>query len=333
MISKNRLIYLLVSIVAGLLVLNVLLGLTEKKNNIERISELSKNNIEEDFIAVLNSVGIIEEWVSKSKIKKDSYDSIGYKYRVKVPAGITIPLILKDINEKFEPHPVEIASREIKINGVTSLEINSGSNTKLISEFKYYSNLIRPFSEVGFILTDFEDLSENDKKSLFKIAMPFGLVLPLDLESQGLAENIKKNGFEYFILLEDDSDYIDFELNDELDLNRLSKNIRSIISTFNSPRIFFIDQTKLNLSKSVVDFIYSEFEKKGRTVKMLSNYTDVKGENKGDLISLFQFHQNNLRSGEKKIYKLSVEDWLSLQTNVTDFLKLGNKIIEPSKLL
>jgi len=277
-------------------------------------------------------MGIIDEWIVKNRIHEGLYDSIKSKFKIKVPSGITIPLILKDLNEKFVTQPVEISSKEVKIHGTTSLKINSGKNTKLISEFKYYPELTRSFSEVGFLLTDFDDLDENEINDLFNLAIPFGVVLPLEIGSVKFAENIKGKGLEYFILIDDASDHIEFELNEEFDLNRLSRNIKSIISTFNSPEIFFVDGSNFKFSNNILSFISSEFQKKGRRISELNEIVEIKGDNKADLISLLHFHQSNLRSGDRKLYKLKAMDWLNIQDEINDFTKKGNKIIRPTKI-
>lgn len=331
MMNKRKIIYFLVAVVAALLFINVMLGFVEKKD-IQLELKLNQEQVEEKFNLVLNEFGIQENWIEKQKIKKGKYDSLTYFYKVHIPSGLTIPVVLKDLNEMFVKQPVVITSSEKKVNGTTELKIKSGGTNKLIAELKYDSDISRKFSLIGFLITDFENADESEIKNLFNLALPFGIILPLEDNSQVIAEIILKNKLDYFIELSDDADIIDFELEEDLGLEQLSKNITKVISSFNSPKYFFINDLESGFNSTIASFITEKFEKRGRKILTSSNYFLLKGEDSYDLQSLFQFQVNKLKPGTSKIFRISLEDLYKIQNGIQKYLKRGNKIVHPSRI-
>lgn len=311
----------------------MLLGLTKKKNIEINVSEISKSQIETKFLDVLDNYGILEEWIKKQKIRKIKNDSLNYKYVIKISKDIPIPMLLKDLNIVFENEPIILKSTEKKVHGFSSLFISSGDEKKLMAEFKYYSNITRGYSSTAFLIIDFEEIAEPQLQKLFILPQPFGAVLPLEIDSPSLAEKIKSSGYNYFIELDDDSDNIDFELEEDIQLNKLNSNIKKIISSFNSPRIFFINKTKSGFSLSLTNYIKEEFGKRNRNILTINNYILLKGENSNDLKSLLNFHLNKLKMGDKKIFRINYGDWLIIQNELNVYVKKGNKIVYPTKLL
>ncbi len=317
--------------VAALLFINVMLGLVEKKER-RLESTLNQNEIEEKFILVLNEFGIQENWIEKQKIKKGKSDSLSYKYKIRIPNGLTIPVVLKDLNEMFVKLPVVITSSEKKVNGITELKIKSGGTYKLFAELKYDSDISRKFSSIGFLITNFENSDESEIKKLFNLALPVGIILPLEDNSQVIAELIIKNKLDYFVELSDDGDIIDFELEEDLGLEQLNKNITKIISSFNSPKHFFINELESGFNATIASFITEKFEKRGRKILTSNNYFLLKGEDTQDLQSLFQFQVNKLKPGTTKIFRISLEDLYNIQNGIKNYIKKGNKIVHPSRL-
>ena len=331
MINKRKVIYFLVSVVVLLLLLNVALSLVEPKIKIVEES-YSQENIEVEFEAVLKNFGIKENWITKHKIKKSKNDSIPYIYKIKLPIDVTIPVLLKDISEAFSELPVEAISSEKKVYGVTDLTISSKGIKKLSAEFKYNSEISRDYSTIGFLISNIDDIEEEELKSVKDLAIPVGIILPLENKSKLTAELIKSYRFDYYIELSDNADIIDFELDEDLALDKLTSNIKSIISSFNSPKVFFINEVESEFSVSITNFIVEKFEKRGRKVITSNSFLNLKGENNSDLQSLLSFHLNKMKPETTKIFRISLNDFFEIQNNLTMFLKKGNKIMLPSKL-
>ncbi|MBK8943815.1 MAG: hypothetical protein IPM32_00965 [Ignavibacteriae bacterium] len=333
MFNKRKLIYILTAIVAILLLLNVVLGFLHISLPNNQSAYLSKKVIDEKFLKVLSDYGIDENWIKKGKIQKGKSDSLKNSLIINLPNDVPIAQIIKDINIEFSKKPVIISSSEEKINGLTNLIIESGNSIKLIADFKHDENIIREFSNISFLLYQVEDLDENELSELIKNPLHFGTVLPLESNSTSIAEILKEGKKEYFIELDDNSDEIDFELSDDMKLDELKSNSKKIIASFNSPHIFFIDENKSELAKSIQNYLAEKFKERNRRILLSNKFTYIKGENESDINSLLRFHISKLKSGEAKVFRINVEDWHLIQDELTNIQKRGNKIVNPSWLL
>ncbi|MCW8848791.1 MAG: hypothetical protein OQJ81_02335, partial [Melioribacteraceae bacterium] len=267
----------------------------------------------------------------KQKIKSKN-DSLTYKFQVKLPLDVTIPVLLKDINEVFAIQPVEATSNEKKVYGVTELTLASGKFHKLSAEFKYDSELSREYSTIGFLINSDDVIQEEEIKKLKEFAIPVGIILPLENKSKDIAELIKLNKLDYFIELSDNADNVDFELDEDLGLDKLTSNIKSIISSFNSPKVFFINELESGFSASIANFIVEKFEKRERKVITSNSFFNLKGEDNSDLHSLVGFHLNKMKPKTSKIFRISINDLFEIQNTLSKFIKKGNRIDLPSHL-
>ncbi|MCB9247126.1 MAG: hypothetical protein H6613_00540 [Ignavibacteriales bacterium] len=316
-----------------MLVINVVLGFVQIKLPNNKPKTLSKKVIEEKFKKVLNDYGIEEGWIKNGKIQKGKSDSLSNSFVVSIPKDIPIAQMLKDISIEFKKQPVEVSSSEEKINGLTNLIIESGNYIKLVADFKYDNKIIRQFSSAAFLLNNIEGLKEIELENLLKNPLRFGAVLPLETSSKATAEILLDANKEYFIELKDNSDNVDFELDEDLNLDELKNHITKIISSFNSPKLFFIDKNESGISQGVKNFIEKGFDERGRKLLQLESITYLKGENNEDLKSLLRFHLTNLKFNHSKIFRISVEDWFIIQDELNNFLKKGNKILTPTRVL
>ncbi len=328
---KRKLIFILIGIVVMLLVLNVGLGFLHVSAP-QSLNSLSQKKIEKKFKKVLSEYGIENNWIRKGKIQKGKSDSLKNSFIVHIPSDIPIAQIIKDINIEFAHQPVVISSSEEQINGLTILMIESGKITKLIADFKKDNEISRKYSSIGILVYNVEDLSEDEINNLLKNPFHFGIVLPLESNSEKIAQIILDSKKEYFIQLSDNTDDENFELNSDLKVDEIKKNVNNIISSFNSPKYFFMDANISGISKSIQEIIKRGFEDRGRKVLNSNEFISLHGENQKDLKSLLKFYLNKLKPNQTEIYRINVENWLAIQSELSEFLKKGNKIIFPPKL-
>ncbi len=332
--SKKKIIYTLIVFTSLLLLLNVVLGMLDADYEpLRSDDEIQKSEIERTFLNVLKNFGIKDKWVNKKKIRKETLDSVNYKYEIEIPSDVAIPMILKELSQRFIYREVKISSKEKKDFGSASLEIRSGSFIKLIAELNYSKKILRPHSSVAFILKNIEDLNETEFSKLLKTPIKFGVLLPLRIESIPIAEKILKSKRAYYIYLDDDADKPKFELDEDLNVNTLNKNIRSIVSSFNTPKYFFVSKRGTGYSNSFINYLKEEFKKKNRKVLNLKLFINLKGENNADLNSLLNFHLNKVAPGKSKMFFIDVDDWETIQQNINSYLKKGNRVILPYRLL
>ena len=183
------------------------------------------------------------------------------------------------------------------------------------------------------MISDGNLIDEEEIRKLKDLAIPVGIILPLENESKIIAEIIKSNKLDYFIELSDDTDNVDFELEEDLGLDKLTNNIKSIISSFNSPKIFFINELESDFSASISNFIIEKFQKRERKVITTNSFFILKGEDESDLNSLLSFHLNKLKPGTSKVFRISLNDLFEIQKSLAKFIKKGNKIALPSLLV
>lgn len=331
---KKKIIYTLISFTALLILLNVVLGLLKKdviivKNN----NDVTRLDIEKSFTSVIKKFGIKDSWVKKKNINDKTLDSISYKYKIEIPVDVPIPMILKELSNKLKNGNAKVTSTEKTNFGSTILKIKTGNCVKLVAEINYKKEIFREYSSIAFIIKNLDKLSKTEFDKLLNTPIKFAALLPLQIKSVDIAEKILKSKRTYFIFLDDDSDNIKFELDEDINVNTLKKNVASIVSSFNSPRHFFISNKGTGFSNSFVNYLKEEFKRKGRKVLNLNSFVNLKGENEKDLNSLLGFHLNNIKPSESKTFFIGIEDWDSIQHNINTYLKKGNKLKPPSQIL
>ncbi len=331
--NKRKFIYSLIIIAVLLLLINVFLSLVGSDKPVYTNKSVPKKIITTKFLQVLSDFNIDDLWIKKKKIKSSKYDSVNYKYVVKIPRAVPIPLVLKDLNEKLIKHRANIVSSEENINGKTKLIIKSGNYTKLICDFVYDKNLKRGFSNIAFLLINGEELNEEELSNLLAHPIKFGVVLPLEIESQLKAEKIKEGNKDYFIELSDDSDNILFELSDDTNIKEFNLHLKKIVSMFNSPKVFFTNKNTSGFSKNTEKYINENLKKRGRKVISINSFIFLKGESRADLLSLLAFHLNRLKAGDKKVFRIEYEDFLNIEEELNNYTKKGNRIVLPNQLL
>jgi hypothetical protein len=330
---KRKIIYILTAIVVLLLIINVALGFFDISLPQKKLAALSKKTIESKFNTVLDDYGIEKSWITKGKIQKGKSDSLQNSFVIKTPSDVPVAQIIKDINIEFAHQPVIISSAEEDMNKLTNLIIESGKITKLVANFKIDKDITRKFSTISFLIYKAEKLDSVELSDFLKNPIHFGVILPLETNSPNLAQKIISAKKEYFIELDNNSDDNDFYLDEDLKVDEIKSNANKIIASFNSPKIFFIDENNSGIKRSIQNIIKETFENRGRKINYVDEFTFLKGENINDLKSLLKFHLNRLKPNETKIFRINIEDWIAIQENLNSFLKKGNKIIFPLQLL
>ena len=332
MLSRRRLIYLLVFIISLLLFLNVALKITENKQEQKIEKQISISIAEKGFFEVLNYFGLENDWIEKRRLNKALNDSIDYFYQVSVPENVSVPEIMTNLQVKFSKFPTLLTSNEQNPKGNSLLTLmTSQKDVKLKARLVYKSDIIRKEKNIAFLIYNCENASENDLNLLIKLPYKFGCILPLEEDSQIIAEQLKKEGIEYFIQLKSDSDHLDFELEEDIGLEKITSNVKSIVSYFNSPKYFLTDSKNSNLNLNVKSFVKDILQKKGRKLVSVDNITLLKGKNREDLKSILEFHLRNTSYDKKNIFRISISDWLILQDEINSYIRSGNTIYSPSK--
>ncbi|PID61822.1 MAG: hypothetical protein CR986_02425 [Ignavibacteriae bacterium] len=330
--NKTKLIFLLTSVAVILFVINLFVETQNNRSHIGKEKQSSKAEIKKTVDLILKDYALNKNWITKRKLKKKR-DSLEYYYLVKIPSDLSTSVIVKELTKNFIDGDVELTVNEKNKSEETLVTFSSNGIAKFLLKFQYDNKLARASSQISFIIYNYNDLSLNERSVLFKFAHPFGIVLPLEKGSIENATEIKSNKKEYFIDITDNSDFMDFELSNNSDIKKLTKNSNQIISFFNSPKYFFINSKTSGFNKLIKNYIIKKFAERGRIILLSENFTYLKGENIEDLKSLLEFHLKNINPNDSKCFFIDAQDWFEVQNIITKFLKKGNKIISPNKFL
>lgn len=330
--NKIKLIYGLTAAVIVLILVSIGIDLAEKLSEKPPVVEYNVSQIEEMFLSELDNFGIEEEWIAKKKIWNNVPDSVKYYYKIKVPMELTIPEMLLLFEQKFEQYEnIAVENEEYKINGTSQLQILSGGKLKFRAQFDYNKEIGRVRPNVSFVVGELENLSEQDKKKLLEISYPCALMLIPSPETKKIVESLSAFDKDYVILINDNLTGELYEMDSGSSKRKVRRSISNIVSNFSTSVKVFVDQ-KSDLFNSVLfNYVKDEFRKKKIVLYRLSTLKNVSEKSEEEKRSFLQYHFNDVESNEKKVFYITAEDYVNLQTYIEKYKKKGNKFVPLSK--
>jgi hypothetical protein len=295
--------YLLITAII-LLIINVVIDVVKKpsKKEIDAVRELTTNHIDSVFIKVLKEYGIEDKWVSTKKIKIAYEDSITKQFTVKLPADLSIPLIIKDVNGIIQNDITGFVSEEKKIFGTTEIRIYTNEILKLKATLIPDASIIRDQNELCFVIADAYDLSRGSYTDFLSIPFDIcGVMIPG--ESYVVqADSLKKYSKEYIVLLNDENTETKFRL-EKSDQKALIKNsIFNIIAGFKNAVMFCIDEQSALFNSTIYNFVRDDFLRRGIKLVHKSEFLQITSDNDEELISKFRYHCDDKSGNRQKIF-------------------------------
>jgi hypothetical protein len=309
-----------------LLISNLVLNIADpeikpRKNR----TELNSSEIDSLFRFSLFSFGLHDDWIREIKDSK-----IEKLYKVKIPADLSIPVILEEINSNFWETDVTISSDEKKFSGRTFLEVSAKNIIKLRSEFNYYSDLKRSAGKMAFILEELELSSEEDS-SLLEIPEPFSPLLIPSIENVETGKFIIQKSKTYSLLLNDDIADLKYKLKDSYSKNRLKGSLLSIINDFGAATYFFIDDQSGLYNSSVFDYLHDELTKRKIKIVKLSKLKMLKSRDENLLKKSFDDIMKEIVEGQSISFLVNCDDFRILLPQIKRYRKVGHIILHPSE--
>ncbi|MCF6268104.1 MAG: hypothetical protein L3J41_00135 [Melioribacteraceae bacterium] len=324
MLLKRKFIYALVVVTIVLIISNILLEVNFKKEK-KTIPEVSLNEIELKFSTTLSSYGILSDWIKKKYVNSKLSDSLDYIFNVTLPQDVSIPTLIKDLNNSFNSASINIETTEKKNYSNTRIKIYSNEKLKLQANLKHSKKIIRKYAEYSFLLyVDFNN-AETNWKEIKNIFYDFTyLITP----SKAALE--AKNNFDgkYAMLLNDQLRGTEYALEEDYSKQKLINRIRSIVISFGKDKIYLIDETSALFNSKIYSLLRDEFSKRGIRLISLQKYPKLKGNTNQELISLFQFYTTSLKGKEGKTFVLNLNDFLKLQPHIDIQIKIGDRVVE-----
>jgi len=323
--DQKKIINILFISAVAILLINLLLDKIFFNNNQDNI-ELTSTEIDSTFRTALLNLGIKEEWI---KTREGKYP---VNLSVSVPKDLPIVLILQEMNNVFDTNEVKVNSLEKKIGGNAAINLISGGETKLTAQLSYSSKILRKTARVGFIVYRFSNDNDSDSLLLEYPEQFAFLLIPSKASKEGV-KKILKYDKEYIVNLNDEIVELEFKLNDNYSIVRLKNSIREIVGTFPQAVFFMIDNQSSLYKSKVYPLLKEEIEK--RKIRLIEesyfkSMSESKSENRAET---FNHALDKMNAGEDKVFLISAEDFLALNSEIMKYRKLGYRFTNPSALL
>lgn len=323
--------YLLVAAII-LLVVNVTIDIVKRpsKKEIDSVRELTTNQIDSVFLRVLKEYGIEDEWVSTKKIKVAYEDSITKQFIVKLPADLSIPLIIKDVNGIIQNDITGFVSEEKKIFGTTEIRIYTNEILKLKATLVPDVSVVRDQNELCFVISDVYDLNAGRFSEFLSIPFDIcGVMIPGDSYAVQ-ADSLKKYSKEYIVLLNDENTETKFRLEKDDQKALIKNSVYNVVAGFKDVVLFCIDEQSKLFNSTFYNFVRDDFLRRGIKLVHKSEFLQITSDNDEELISKFRYHCDDKSGSRQKIFFISFDEFQKLQNELSKFRKKGSRIISLS---
>ncbi|MCH7722535.1 MAG: hypothetical protein IIC76_04225 [Bacteroidetes bacterium] len=326
--TRKSITLILFSATLFLLTVNLLINVINQSPEPEpNETNLSSQEIDSIFFHSLYSFGLLDEWIKETKNSK-----VKSAYKVKVPADLSIPVILAEINKNFWGKDVTISSVEKDFSGKTILNISKANIIQLKSEFKYDKGIQRSAGTAAFVIEDFE-LSNDEDSMLLKIPNPFSPLLIPSKENSKIKEFIINNDKIYLLLLSDDISELKYKLKEGFTRKRLKSSLLSIINAFSDASFFVIDDKSDLFLSTAYSYLQTELTKRKIKLVKLSSLQKLEYEDVNQLNNTFENLLIAAGVEEGITFLITSEGFKKLLPEIERFRKIGYKFVHPSETI
>ncbi|HEX9253223.1 MAG TPA: hypothetical protein VF870_13340 [Ignavibacteriaceae bacterium] len=293
---------------------------------------LSGIEIDRSFHSALKNYGFSDSWITKTKLKNISGDSLYASYSVKVPKDVPIQLLILELKNIFWEDDVNLEAEE-KVSGKKSLvQLSSENDLMLAAEFYYDENAVRQFGTVSFLVNDLPLQDEENLNSFLNVPELFYIVLSPREESKKRLSLLSKAGKRYALLLDDNITELNFKLSSSYSDDKIKKSIKEIVGTFYNAAFFIIDDKSDLFESKKYPLIESELLKRGITLVHSSKFETLKSS-KINAADKFQDFMLTVQKNDEKVLMVSANDFLTISALIPSYRKIGYKFIYPGDII
>ena len=325
--KKKTLSFLLITSVV-LLFVNVLIDKLLLHGNSKIYSSLSVEMLNNNFEKMLKELRINDEWISKKKIKKSESDSVSFNYYVKIPKDLAMPLILSEINLKFDLPFVNIKSYEKQINKNTLLNILYKNILMLQAQLNIDTNIVRKSFSFAFIIKGIDKLNKNELEEFLKTPEEFCLILIPSLNAEYIRDKIIENQKEYLILLNDDIIDQKYKFDENFSKQRMLSSLREILINYKEAKLYLYDPGSGLFKSPVFSFIKKEFKKRKLKLLPVSKLHDLDTGENNKIVTLWE--KQLADKSISNVFLINIEELNTLQKEIELQRLKGNKLVFPS---
>lgn len=289
-----------------------------------------EGNIEQRFRNVLGDFSIGDKLIKETKIKDNSTGREIYLIKVQVPEDLTIPEILLDIYQTFRKDSLQLSCEEIVKDGKSVLTIRKGRPTVLKTEFNYARNVLRNKGSFALIVKDIDPENSADNE-LIESSTKFNLLLSPESKVIPYLDQIKENGKQFSILIDDGISEQKYRLAASFSAKRVTTVAQTLIKDFKGIEFFIIDdQSEFYGSKNRI-VLEKELIKRNFKVFKYSDFIALNDDE--NLIRNFNEMIENLNKYKEKIILTNKAAYQSLYPEIQKVKKTGFRIVDSSALL
>ena len=166
---------------------------------------------------------------------------------------------------------------------------------------------MREYSQLAFIVTDADDLNDEEFTKLMRISYPFALLLLPEEKTFNLLPKIYEFRKEVFLLLNDDVDEKKYSLDPDYEKLRLKTSVLAVKSDFPNIINYLVDTESDLYTSTSYNYVRDEFKKRDVKIAEYKKIINLDRDSENEIISLIQFYVESGKSQEAKTFLISAE--------------------------
>ncbi|MFA6596276.1 MAG: hypothetical protein WCS69_01025 [Ignavibacteriaceae bacterium] len=295
---------LLFALAIFLMFLNILLSFFTPKQQAINTSEISSSEINSLFLKSVSEFYLNEKLLQKIKSPYKKEDSLVFSYSLTLPYDVPTPVFLQSVFEDFTSKSVSISSIDAMLDKKLLLKISSGGKIKFYTEIIQDTSLHRDNGSIAFILTNYENMPDEELKKLLRVPENFAFLLQPKNESVEFSKIVLDARKEYLVELTESSPNPEFTLAENFPFLRNKLAINSLIKNYPNNAFFFVNAQSTLLSSNAYSKVRKEFAKRKVTLYSTNVFTNLSDLNNDELTHRFSVEVQKLETGETKVMLL-----------------------------
>lgn len=322
---QKKIVAILFGIAFVLILADVIIDNVKVKPPEVKKSEVTVAQLESRLYSALETYGIKEYWIEKRKLKHSGKDSLEHRFRIILPGDLPHIEVLREFFHLNTEEEVNVVSREEKIDLQTLVDVYVNDVEKLKATFTTVADSVRDYPTLSFILTGIEKLDNESREKILATPYDIGLTIIPSIEGEGIEKKCTEYNKPFFVWLNDNLEE-PYLLESDAPKAALTKSIVKITQNFSSATGFIIDNNSELFNSVVFSFLRDSFAGHKSVIYSASRYKKLHSTNIGDLLSKIYFYARSSNPGEKKLFLINAENFLSIMEDINKLRKYGYKL-------
>lgn len=329
---KKKTIYILVVLSVLLLFANVVLNIVNKPEPQIAKAETDAAEIDSLFVHAIYKFNLDSSWITQVPINSSQYDSLRNVYRIKLPGDLRPATILLELKNAFQNYPVDLISDEKVVNATTTLNILSNDKLKLQSAISVETELERPHTKLSFIITNYEELNQSRKESLFYSMIPYSILLVPSIETDSTIIKLNDYKKSYSLFIDDDIDEDKYKLASDFSKTRLKEAVRYLSRNYSMADLFIVNDKSSIFNSAIFNFIRDEFTSREVKLYRLNDFISLP-DNYDEALSLLKFYLESGVGEKGKIIVTNANIFYESNEILLEAKKRGTKFYRPNEII